>query len=75
MELEKILMQKTVFRNPADNCMIKGLCSDWTGLPFNKSMFYASEGCGLPIGNLTSQLFGNVFSNDFDHWMKKRTGL
>ena len=26
---------------------------------------------GIPIGNLTSQLFGNVYLNDFDHWMKE----
>ena len=65
------LLQKTIFRNPAENCMIKGSRSCWDGLPANKSLFYASEGCGLPIGNLSSQLFGNVFLNDFDHWMKQ----
>jgi len=27
--------------------------------------------CGLPIGNLTSQLFGNVYLDEFDHWVKK----
>ena len=69
------LLQKTIFHNPADNCVIKGSCRDWDGLPANKSLFYASQGCGLPIGNLTSQLFGNVFLNDFDHWMKKIMGF
>jgi len=69
------LLQKTIFRNPADNCMIKGSRSDWNGLPANKSLFYAAEGCGLPIGNLSSQLFGNVFLNDFDHWMKQSMGF
>ena len=69
------LLQKTIFRNPADNCLIKGARSDWNGLPDNKSLFFAQEGCGLPIGNLTSQLFGNVFLNDFDHWMKKSLGF
>ena len=69
------LLQKTIFRNPADNCIIKGLRSDWDGLPANKSLFYTAQGCGLPIGNLTSQLFGNVFLNDFDHWMKQSMGF
>ncbi|NCA81027.1 MAG: RNA-directed DNA polymerase, partial [Sphingobacteriia bacterium] len=69
------LLQKTIFRNPADNCVIKGSRSDWDGLPANKSLFYASEGYGLPIGNLTSQLFGNVFLNDFDRWMKQNMGF
>ena len=29
---------------------------------------------GLPIGNLTSQLFGNVYMDGFDHWMKEVAG-
>jgi len=69
------LLQKTIFRNPTENCLIKGARSDWDGLPANKSLFYAQEGCGLPIGNLTSQLFGNIFLNDFDHWMKQGMGF
>jgi len=69
------LLQKTIFHNPTDNCMIKGSRSDWAGLPANKSLFYAAKGCGLPIGNLTSQLFGNVFLNDFDHWIKQGMGF
>jgi len=26
---------------------------------------------GMPIGNLPSQLFANIFLNDFDHWVKE----
>jgi len=26
---------------------------------------------GIPIGNLTSQFFANLFLNDFDHWIKE----
>ncbi|MRW88809.1 RNA-directed DNA polymerase (Reverse transcriptase) [Duganella sp. FT80W] len=26
---------------------------------------------GMPIGNLSSQLFANVFLSDFDHWIKQ----
>lgn len=26
---------------------------------------------GMPIGNLTSQLFANIFLNNFDHWIKE----
>lgn len=29
---------------------------------------------GLPIGNLTSQLFANVFLDELDHWIKDRPG-
>ncbi len=65
------LIKKTIFNDPTKNCVIKGKKSDWNGLPKTKSLFYASENCGLPIGNLTSQLFGNVYLNEFDHWVKK----
>jgi retron-type reverse transcriptase len=30
-----------------------------------------TQDCGLPIGNLTSQLFGNICLNEFDHFVKK----
>jgi retron-type reverse transcriptase len=26
---------------------------------------------GIPVGNLTSQFFANVYLNDFDHWLKE----
>ncbi len=31
----------------------------------------AAPGCGIPIGNLTSQFFANVYLNGFDHWVKE----
>ena len=27
--------------------------------------------CGIPIGNLTSQFFANLYLDDFDHWVKE----
>jgi len=32
----------------------------------------AEEGKGIPIGNLTSQLFANVYLNELDYYMKQR---
>jgi RNA-directed DNA polymerase len=31
--------------------------------------------CGLPIGNLTSQFFANLFLDGFDHWLKEQCGV
>ena len=31
----------------------------------------AKPGRGIPIGNLTSQFFANVYLNRFDHWVKE----
>lgn len=64
------LINKIVYGNPIRNCIIKGKREDWRGLPRSKSLFYAKLNCGLPIGNLTSQLFGNVYLSDFDHYVK-----
>lgn len=67
-ELILWVVEKIVFHNHVYKCIVKGSRKDWEGLPQSKSLFYAKKGCGLPIGNLTSQLFGNVYLNDFDHF-------
>ncbi len=72
------LIEKVIFNDPTKNCIIKGKKSDWKGLPKTKSLFYANKDCGLPIGNLTSQLFGNVYMNEFDsrtYGIKKELGI
>ena len=65
------LLEKTIFNDPAKNCVIKVKKDDWCGLPKNKSLYYAHANCGFPIGNLTSQLFGNIYLNEFDHFVKR----
>lgn len=47
-----------------------GKLSDWKNLPISKSLFHSQTNCGLPIGNLTSQLFSNVYLHCFDQWIK-----
>lgn len=65
------LTREIVLLNPKDNCRIAGRVEDWEGLDHNKSLFYTDDGCGLPIGNLTSQLLSNVYLNVFDQFMKR----
>jgi len=69
------LIHKTIHADPVSNCIIKGKRSDWDGLPPTKSLFHTQPGCGLPIGNLTSQLFANIYLNDFDHYVKRDLGI
>lgn len=64
------LIHQTIFHDPTKDCVIKGSRENWRGLPKSKSLFCAKKDTGLPIGNLTSQLFGNVYLNDFDHFVK-----
>lgn len=64
------LIRQVIFHDPTKHCRIRGHREDWTGLPASKSLFFAGPHKGLPIGNLTSQLFGNVYLDEFDHFMK-----
>lgn len=65
------LSEKIITLDPRKNCRIVGTAEDWEGLDHNKSLFYTLDGCGLPIGNLTSQLLSNVYLNEFDQYMKR----
>jgi hypothetical protein len=65
------LMDKVIWNEPTQSCIIKGQLSDWEGLPPSKSLFHTKPDCGLPIGNLTSQLFSNVYLHDFDCYVKE----
>ncbi|WP_426478041.1 reverse transcriptase domain-containing protein [Chryseobacterium sp. CBSDS_008] len=69
-EMIMALLHKIIFNDPTRNCVIKGHNQDWAGLPNDKSLFSSPTNCGLPIGNLTSQLFSNIYLNDFDHFVK-----
>lgn len=68
------LTREIVMLNPKDNCRIVGSPSDWDGLESSKSLFHTGENRGLPIGNLTSQLFSNVYLNEFDQYVKRTLG-
>jgi retron-type reverse transcriptase len=61
--------------DPTARCIIRGNRRDWDGLPPSKSLFHARPDCGLPIGNLTSQLFSNVYLDEFDHFVKYQLGF
>ena len=69
------LLDKVIFNDPIQHCLIKGSAEDWKGLPKSKSLFNAPPGKGFPIGNLTSQLFGNIYLNQFDHYVKEQLGI
>lgn len=70
-EMLLYLVEKLIMNDPTKGCIIRGSRSDWVGLPPNKSLFYANEGCGIPIGNLTSQIFANYYLTGFDRFVKE----
>lgn len=71
MEFVSYLTCEIVLLNPVNDCIVIGPASDWDDLPHDKSLYYTPEGCGLPIGNLTSQLFSNVYLNQLDQFVKR----
>lgn len=43
---------------------------------YGETLFEGREaGCGLPIGNLTSQFFANIHLDAFDHFIKQELGV
>lgn len=71
MDFVEYLTEIIVLLNPVIDCRRRGTLLDWHGLPHGKSLFHSPEGCGLPIGNLTSQLFSNVYMNELDQYVKR----
>jgi len=75
IDLILYLLRAVIFNDPTKNCHIKGRREDWAGLPKSKSLFFAGKGKGFPIGNLTSQLFGNIYLDEFDHFVREQLGI
>lgn len=65
------LSKVIILLDPTLNCRFRSEREDWKDLPKSKSLFHSPKGCGLPIGNLTSQLFSNVYLNVLDQYMKR----
>ena len=71
MDFIEYLTREIVLLDPTVNCHIVGDRHDWDELPHDKSLFHSPVGCGLPIGNLTSQLYSNIYLNVLDQYMKR----
>ncbi len=65
------LSKKVIYHDPVLDCRVRGGLSNWHKLPKDKSLFATKENKGLPIGNLTSQLFGNLYLKGLDDYIKK----
>jgi RNA-directed DNA polymerase len=74
-ELLLKLCHLIVFNDPTHGCIFRSPRSSWGGLPKGKSLFFAKKGCGLPIGNLTSQVFANFYLSSLDHFIKHNLGI
>lgn len=64
------LCKLIIMHHPELNCEKRCDLSLWKKLPLGKSLFDVGESCGLPIGNLTSQIFANFYLNQLDKFIK-----
>jgi retron-type reverse transcriptase len=65
------LAKTIIFHNPTNNYYLKGDPKLLETIPEQKSLFSMPAHKGLPIGNLTSQFFANVYLNELDQYAKR----
>lgn len=66
------LIEVIIFSNPTKNFTAKSPMALFAKIPPHKSLFHIPPNQGLPIGNLTSQFFANVYLNELDQFIKHR---
>ncbi len=66
------LSKTIIFQDPTQNYHKKGQLALFKDIPSHKSLFKIPKGQGLPIGNLTSQFFANVYLNELDQFVKHK---
>ena len=69
------LTQKIIFHDPASNYVFKSKEGMKNLIPKEKSLLFGDRNTGLPIGNLTSQFFANIYLNELDHFIKRKLGF
>lgn len=66
------LLKRIIFHDCTRNYLFRGDPAMLNQVPAHKSLFGVPQGKGLPIGNLTSQFFANVYLNELDQFVKHR---
>jgi len=64
------LLKQILFHDPKSNVLVKSSKNKMELIPKYKSLWHAPSEIGLPIGNLTSQFFSNVYLNALDQYVK-----
>ncbi len=70
-EFSDYLIKEILLRDPTYKVKKIGTKKDWDEVPATKSLFCQPDNVGLPIGDLTSQLFSNVYLNKLDQFCKR----
>ena len=64
------LLYRIIFHDCVKDYIFKGNPAMLDRVPAHKTLFKIESGKGLPIGNLTSQFFANVYLNELDQFVK-----
>lgn len=65
------LTKSIIYHDVTESYHFKGNKKKLDLLPTHKTLFKTDSNKGLPIGNLTSQFFANVYMNEFDNYIKR----
>jgi len=63
-----------LFHDPRKNYELRGEATKLNLVPEHKRLAEQPSHLGLPIGNLSSQFFANVYLNDLDQFIKHKIG-
>jgi retron-type reverse transcriptase len=64
------LAELLIMNDPVKDAIFTCGLGKWRNIPPHKSLFSVADGKGLPIGNLTSQFFANIYLNRLDQFVK-----
>lgn len=65
------LLRTLLYNDPRDNFIYRGDPRLLKCVPKRKSLAQAANNVGLPVGNLTSQFFANIYLNELDQFCKR----
>lgn len=68
------LAEVILFHNPRMDYELRGDASKLDLVPMHKRLTSHGAGLGLPIGNLSSQFFANIYLNELDQFIKHVIG-
>lgn len=66
------LTEQVLYHDPKVGCILKSSPEAFARVPRHKSLWCIESHRGLPIGNLTSQFFANVYLNELDQFVKHK---
>lgn len=74
-EMLQSVCQTIITHNPTHHVVFTGDKEKLKAIPRQKSYFHNLQGKGLPLGNLSSQFFANIYLHELDWFVKHNLGV